>query len=80
MASMDDFKKTLDEGLTIARNGVTYLAERAEDASRVAGLRVRIFLAPPPHRRDLRGIGRSGLRQGPRQRRRMGGRGGQEGR
>ncbi len=43
MASMDDIKKTLDEGLTIARNGVTYLAERAEDASRIAGLRVRIF-------------------------------------
>jgi len=43
MASMDDLKKTLDEGLTIARNGVTYLAERAEDASRVAALRVRIF-------------------------------------
>lgn len=43
MASMDDFKKTLDEGLTIARNGVTYLAERAEDASRVAALRLRIF-------------------------------------
>jgi hypothetical protein len=43
MASMEDLKKTLDEGINIAREGVTYLAERAEDASRVATLRVRIF-------------------------------------
>jgi len=43
MATMDDLKKTLDDGLNIAKEGVAYVTERAEDLSRVAALRLRIF-------------------------------------
>jgi hypothetical protein len=43
MVKMDDWKKTLDEGLAIARDSVAYAAGRAEDVSRVAALRLRIF-------------------------------------
>jgi hypothetical protein len=43
MANIDDIKKTLEEGVSIAREGVAYAAERAEDLSRAAALRLRIF-------------------------------------
>jgi len=43
MSTIDDLKKTLDEGFNIAREGVAYAAERAEDLSQVAALRVKIF-------------------------------------
>jgi hypothetical protein len=43
MAKMDDIKKTLEEGVSIAREGVAYAAERAEDLSLAAALRLRIF-------------------------------------
>lgn len=43
MAKMDDFKKTLEQGFSIAREGVAYAAERAEDLSLAAALRLRIF-------------------------------------
>ena len=43
MAKMDDFKKTLEQGVSLAREGVAYAAERAEDLSHAAALRLRIF-------------------------------------
>jgi hypothetical protein len=43
MAKMDNIKKTLEEGVSIAREGVAYAAERAEDLSLAAALRLRIF-------------------------------------
>ena len=43
MAKMDDFKKTLEQGVNLAREGVAYAAERAEDLSHAAALRLRIF-------------------------------------
>jgi len=43
MSTIEDLKKKLDEGLNIAREGVAYAAERAEDLSRVASLRLQIF-------------------------------------
>jgi hypothetical protein len=43
MAKMDDIKKTLEQGVSIAREGVAYAAERAEDLSLAAALRLRIF-------------------------------------
>jgi len=43
MAKIDDIKKTLGEGVNIAREGVAYAAERAEDLSLAAALRLRIF-------------------------------------
>ncbi len=45
MSTMEDLKKTLDEGLNIARESVAFAAERAEDLSRVAALRLQIFAA-----------------------------------
>lgn len=43
MVQMDDIKKTLDKGVNIAKEGVTYAAARAEDLSLAAALRLRIF-------------------------------------
>jgi hypothetical protein len=43
MAKMDDIKKTFEQGVSIAREGVAYAAERAEDLSLAAALRLRIF-------------------------------------
>ena len=43
MAKMDDIKKTLEQGVSIAKEGVAYAAERAEDLSLAAALRLRIF-------------------------------------
>ena len=46
---MDDIKKTFEKGVSIAKDGVTYAAARAEDLSVAAVLRLRIFA----HRRRL---------------------------
>jgi hypothetical protein len=43
MVQMDDIKKTLEKGVSIAKDGVTYAAARAEDLSLAASLRLRIF-------------------------------------
>jgi hypothetical protein len=43
MAKMEDIKKTLEEGLGLAREGFAYAAERAEDLSMAAALRLRLF-------------------------------------
>ncbi|UCH77541.1 MAG: hypothetical protein JSU81_07320 [Candidatus Coatesbacteria bacterium] len=43
MATMDDLKKTVEEGVSLAREGVAYAVERAEDLSLHAAVRVRIF-------------------------------------
>jgi uncharacterized protein YhaN len=43
MVQMDDIKKTLEKGVGIAKDGVTYAAARAEDLSLAAALRLRIF-------------------------------------
>lgn len=40
---MDDIKKTFEKGVSIAKDGVTYAAARAEDLSVAAALRLRIF-------------------------------------
>jgi hypothetical protein len=49
MVQMDDIKKTLEKGVNIAKDGVTYAAARAEDLSVAAALRLRIFA----HRRHI---------------------------
>ncbi len=49
MVQMDDIKKTLEKGVSIAKDGVTYAAARAEDLSLAAALRLRIF----SHRRRI---------------------------
>ncbi len=49
MVQMDDIKKTFEKGVSIAKEGVTYAAARAEDLSRAAALRLRIFA----HRRRI---------------------------
>jgi hypothetical protein len=49
MVQMDDIKKTLEKGVSIAKDGVTYAAARAEDLSFAAALRLRIF----SHRRHI---------------------------
>jgi hypothetical protein len=49
MVQMDDIKKTFEKGVSIAKDGVTYAAARAEDLSVAAGLRLRIFA----HRRRI---------------------------
>lgn len=49
MVQMDDIKKTFEKGVSIAKEGVTYAAARAEDLSRAAALRLRIF----GHRRRI---------------------------
>ena len=46
---MDDIKKTFEKGVSIAKDGVTYAAARAEDLSVAAALRLRIFA----HRRRI---------------------------
>lgn len=46
---MDDIKKTFEKGVSIAKDGVTYAAARAEDLSVAAALRLRIF----GHRRRI---------------------------
>jgi hypothetical protein len=43
MVQMDDIKKTFEKGVSIAKDGVTYAAARAEDLSVAAALRLRIF-------------------------------------
>lgn len=43
MPTIDEIRKSLDEGLNIAKESVAYMAERAEDVSRIAALRLRIF-------------------------------------
>ncbi|HUV86480.1 MAG TPA: hypothetical protein VMX79_05150 [bacterium] len=43
MVQMDDIKKTIEKGVSIAKEGVTYAAARAEDLSLAAALRLRIF-------------------------------------
>ena len=43
MPTIDEIKKSFDEGFSIAKEGVTYMAERAEDVSRIAAVRLRIF-------------------------------------
>jgi hypothetical protein len=43
MAKMDDLKKTVEEGVSLAKEGVAYAVERAEDLSLHAAVRVRIF-------------------------------------
>ena len=49
MVQMDDIKKTFEKGVSIAKESVTYAAARAEDLSRAAALRLRIFA----HRRRI---------------------------
>jgi hypothetical protein len=49
MVQMDDIKKTFEKGVSVAKEGVTYAAARAEDLSRAAALRLRIFA----HRRRI---------------------------
>ncbi len=49
MVQMDDIKKTFEKGVSIAKEGVTYAAARAEDLSLAAALRLRIFA----HRRRI---------------------------
>ncbi|MEE9457003.1 MAG: hypothetical protein V3W11_07630 [bacterium] len=49
MVQMDDIKKTFEKGVSIAKEGVTYAAARAEDLSHAAALRLRIF----GHRRRI---------------------------
>ena len=49
MVQMDDIKKTFEKGVSIAKDGVTYAAARAEDLSVAAALRLRIFA----HRRRI---------------------------
>jgi hypothetical protein len=43
MVQIDEIKKTLEKGVNIAKEGVTYAAARAEDLSLAAALRLRIF-------------------------------------
>jgi NOL1/NOP2/fmu family ribosome biogenesis protein len=43
MVEMHEIKKTLEKGVSIAKEGVTYAAARAEDLSLAAALRLRIF-------------------------------------
>lgn len=43
MSRVNDWKKTLDEGMDLAREGIAFVAEKAEDASRIAALRLKIF-------------------------------------
>jgi phosphoglycerate-specific signal transduction histidine kinase len=43
MAYADDIKKTIEKGVSIAKEGVAYAAARAEDLSLAAALRIRIF-------------------------------------
>ena len=52
MSRVDDWKKTLDEGVDLAREGLAFVAEKAEDASRVAALRIKTFGATRPRRRS----------------------------
>jgi len=49
MVQMNDIKKTFEKGVSIAKEGVTYAAARAEDLSLAAALRLRIFA----HRRRI---------------------------
>lgn len=43
MVKMDDLKKTVEEGVSLAKESVAYAVERAEDLSLHAAVRVRIF-------------------------------------
>jgi len=43
MVHMNEIKRTLEKGVSIAKEGVTYAAARAEDLSLAAALRLRIF-------------------------------------
>lgn len=62
MPTINDIKKTIDEGLTIAKETVSYAAERAEDISRVAALRVKIFALRRQIERLYRDIGEAVFR------------------
>ncbi len=43
MPTIDKIKESFDEGFSIAKESVAYMAERAEDVSRIAAVRLRIF-------------------------------------
>lgn len=43
MVHMNEIKRTIEKGVSIAKEGVTYAAARAEDLSLNAAVRLRIF-------------------------------------
>jgi hypothetical protein len=62
MVEMDEIKKTLEKGVSIAKEGVTYAAARAEDLSLAAALRLRIFALRRRMERNLLELGETVFR------------------
>lgn len=59
MAGIDRFWKGFEEGYEVAREGILYAAELAEDASKRAGTRLKIFTKKRQIERNYASLGKT---------------------